>query len=274
MSEIDITSQFDQLFINDILQQNNNENSCSHSETSLQNGIIICTDCGEELEQTLQHEQEWRYNDKKGIDNIRVQARKTDNKSILKDVENMGFSENIVNKANDLYQSVTNDQIYRGQIRKSIIFACVFHAYKISNNYQPHDILMKAFGISKKSSIKGLRIVNLKIPKDYKIQMSYITPEHLIHEIFSKFSIAQSDISQKRKDEVIELYNKIKNKSSKLNRARTQSVAASLIFYYIKLNNIDISLKDFAKKVDLSELTISRNAKEVAIVLGTPDVIK
>ena len=36
---------------------------------------------------------------------------------------------------------------------------------------------------------------------------------------------------------------------------------------------MDISLKKFAQKADLSELTINKNAKQVAKVLGTPDVI-
>lgn len=36
---------------------------------------------------------------------------------------------------------------------------------------------------------------------------------------------------------------------------------------------MDITLKKFAQKVDLSELTINKNAKEIALVLGTPDLI-
>ncbi len=76
-----------------------------------------------------------------------------------------------------------------------------------------------------------------------------------------------------QKKEVINLYARIKNRSSKLNRSRPQSVAAALTYYWIRKKKLDISLKDFAKKVDLSELTINKNAKEVALVLGTPDII-
>mgnify|MGYP003336189110 FL=1 len=74
--------------------------------------------------------------------------------------------------------------------------------------------------------------------------------------------------SQEQKEEVIKLYSRIKNKSSKLNRARPQSVAASLIYYWTQQNNIDINLKDFAKKVDLSELTIDKNTKEISVILN------
>jgi transcription initiation factor TFIIIB Brf1 subunit/transcription initiation factor TFIIB len=75
-----------------------------------------------------------------------------------------------------------------------------------------------------------------------------------------------------QKQEVIDIYYKIKNKSSKLNRSRPQSVSSSLVYYWICKKNINISLKDFAKKVELSELTIQKNTKEVAEVLGTPQI--
>ena len=74
--------------------------------------------------------------------------------------------------------------------------------------------------------------------------------------------------SQEQKKEVIELYNQIKNKSSKINRSRPQSISSGLIYFWISMKNIDITLKDFAKKVELSELTISKIAKEISDILG------
>jgi len=70
-------------------------------------------------------------------------------------------------------------------------------------------------------------------------------------------------------EEVNALYKKINNRSSKLNRSRPQSVAAALTFYWICTKNRKITIKDFSKKVELSELTISKNAKEIANILGT-----
>ena len=73
-----------------------------------------------------------------------------------------------------------------------------------------------------------------------------------------------------QKKEVIELYNKIKNKSSKINRARPQSVSASITYFWVCYKGLDISLKDFAKKAELSELTIDRLSKEISEVLKIP----
>jgi len=245
---------------------------CYHNDIINENGIISCLDCGEDIRHTITHEKEWRYygsaDSKHSSDPNRVQVRKIEERNILKDVENMGFSETIIVKADDLYSQVTKGQIYRGNSRKAIVFACIFHAYKLAGKHQTPENLIKLFGLNRKNGLKGLKIVNVNAPKDSQIHTSYITPEHLVHDIMDKFRATPD-----QKDEVVELYLQIKNRSSKLNRSRPQSVAAALTYYWICKKNINISLKDFAKKADLSELTIHKNTKEVAIVLGTPNIL-
>ena len=127
--------------------------------------------------------------------------------------------------------------------------------------------LMETFGLNKKSSLKGLKIVNVNAPKDSPLHATTLTAVHHIHDVMDKFSATPA-----QKNEVIDLYRKTKNRSSKLNRARPQSVAAALTYYWICNKNMDISLKKFAQKADLSELTINKNAKEVALVLGNQKI--
>lgn len=247
--------------------------NCQHTEDTVQvNGIVSCLDCGEELERTIMHEKEWRYygsaDSSRSSDPNRVQLRKSEERNINKDVENMGFSKTIINDANKIYSLATKGEIYRGKSRKAIVFACIFHAYKIASKHQMPKNLMETFNISKKCSLKGLKTVNVNVPKDSKIHTALITPIHLINNIMKKFKCS---IHQKK--EVALLYKQIKNKSSKLNRSRPQSVAAGLIYYWICDKKIDITLKEFANKADLSELTINKNAKEVALVLGKKSLL-
>jgi|TARA_B100001059_G_scaffold236660_1_gene288770 transcription initiation factor TFIIIB Brf1 subunit/transcription initiation factor TFIIB len=245
---------------------------CQHYDVTTEAGVVTCISCGEEIQRTITHEKEWRYygpsDSRRSSDPNRVQMRKIEERNINKDVENMGFSETIVTKADELYTQVTKGQIYRGNSRKAIVFACIFHAYKMSGKHQTPDNLVKLFGLSRKNGLHGLKIVAVNAPKDSKIHTTVITPVHLVHDIMSKFRATPD-----QKKEVIHLYARIKNRSSKLNRSRPQSVAAAITYYWIKKKKLDINLKDFAKKVDLSELTINKNAKEVALVLGTPDII-
>ncbi len=247
-------------------------NSCEHKHTTEENGSICCMDCGIQLEKKIFSQKEWRFygqsDNKKTSDPNRVHLRKIDERTIYKDVENMGFSDKIVSVANEIYLKVTDGQIFRGNSRKAIIFACIFHSFKLNRKAQTHEKLIKIFDLSRKIGLKGLKYVNLNSPKDSIIHTTYITPANLVEEIMDKFSA-----SQEQKLEVYKLYEQIKNKSSKINRSRPQSVSAGLVYYWICFKNIEISLKDFAKKTDLSELTINKIAKEIAKVLGTPQII-
>ena len=251
-----------------IVKQDACTDQCCHHDLVTENGVVSCLECGEEIQRTMTHEKEWRYygvaDSKRSADPNRVQMRKSEDRNIHKDVESMGFSETIVTKADELYSQVTKGQIYRGNSRKAIVFACIFHAYKMSDNHQTPETLISLFGLSRKNGLKGLKIVNVNAPKDSHIHTTFITPVHLIHEIMDKFKATPA-----QKEEVIDFYERVKNRSSKLNRSRPQSVAAALTYYWICIKKLDISLKEFSKKVDLSELTINKNAKEVSLVLGT-----
>jgi transcription initiation factor TFIIIB Brf1 subunit/transcription initiation factor TFIIB len=248
------------------------EITCQHLDLVDENGVISCLECGERIRRTIMHEKEWRFyghsDSKRSSDPNRVHMRKSEDRNINKDVENMGFAENIVSKANEIYSQVTKGQIFRGDSRKAVIFACIYHAYKIAGKCQTPKNLMESFGLNKKSSLKGLKIVSVHAPKNSPIHTTAITAVHHIHDVMDKFSATPD-----QKKEVIDLYCKTKNRSSKLNRARPQSVASALTYYWICEKKMDISLRKFAQKADLSELTINKNAKEVAVVLGKPHVV-
>ena len=218
-------------------------NNCSHPDVIVEKGMTVCRDCGEEVQNNIEYDKEWRYygqsDTKHNSDPNRVQIRKQEERSIYKDVESLGFSETIVSKANKIYSQVTQGKIFRGNSRKAIVFACIFHAYKTGGKPQSHEKLIKIFNLTRKSGLKGLKYVNLYAPKDSNIRTTYITPVNLVEEIMSQFTS-----STEQKNEVLELYEKIKNKSSKLNRSRPLSVASGIVYYWITIKNKDINIKD------------------------------
>jgi len=272
-------SLFDKLSLE--FKQNNNsstdeddfvEEICQHKSRIVEGGVELCMDCGEEIDSGVFFDKEWRYygpaDSRHTSDPNRCQARKSDEKSIHKDVEGMGFSEKIISLANQIYTDVTeatdeeNHRIFRGNSRKSIVFACIFHAYKLSGNPQSCESLIPMFSITRKAGLKGLKFVNRNAPKQSPVRTTYITPINLVEEIMDKFSA-----SREQKDEVIELYSKIHNRSDKLNRSRPQSVASGLTYYWICKKNKNITIKEFSKKVGLSELTVNKISKEIADIL-------
>ena len=268
ISEFDESDNFSECqSLSDYEDKFKDKDSCSHLNIANERGMDVCIDCGEEITKKIQHTKEWRYygqsDTRHSSDPNRVQIRKSDERSIYKDVENMGFSDKIVSDANKIYFQVTHGQIFRGNSRKSIVFACIFHAYKLSGKPQSHEKLIHVFNLNRKTGLKGLKHVNLHAPKNSNIRTTYITPINLVEEIMEKFSA-----TSEQKQEVIKMYNQIRNKSSKLNRSRPQSVASGLVYFWICSKKKDISLKQFTKKVSLSELTINKIANEIAEVIG------
>ena len=100
------------------------EEDCLHNNTTNEKGIDICTDCGEEISKKITHTKEWRYygqsDNRHSADPNRVQVRKIDDRTIFRDVDNMGFSDKIISEANELYFEVTKGQIFRGNSRKAM----------------------------------------------------------------------------------------------------------------------------------------------------------
>lgn len=230
---------------------------CRHANWSVEAVNNVCEDCGMVMmkdDESTPH----KYN----TDPKRCHARRTEDKGIYKDVDKLGFSDKIVSIANAMYEQVAAGKIYRGNSRKGIVFACIFHAYKINNNPQSCEQLIEIFGIERKVGLKGLKFVNLNSPKDSKFREYQIKTEDVICEIMDKFNATNT-----QKQEAISIYDKIKNKSSLLNRSRPQSVASGVVRYYIVQKNKDISMDFFKSRVHLSELTIIRVVNEIQNIL-------
>jgi transcription initiation factor TFIIIB Brf1 subunit/transcription initiation factor TFIIB len=241
---------------------------CLHSNIESDSGVTICLDCGEEVNRTISTDKEWRFYGEGGNDPNRCHLRKTDERSIYKDVEGMNFPENIVSLANEIYTEVTkcneNEyKIYRGKSRKAIVFACIFNSYKILNQPIGWESLSKSFGLGRRECLNGLKTISLNSSKKSPVRTAYITPIHLIEEIMDKFSATKL-----HKEEVFELYKRIENKSYKLNRSRPQSIASSIVYYWIKKTGKNISIKEFTEKVKLSEITIDKISKEIEEILS------
>lgn len=234
-----------------------NEEQCKHTNWLMESSNRVCEECG-----IVIVKEDDAHIAKYNTDPKRCHARRNEDKGIYKDVEKLGFSDKIVSIANVLYEQVTAGKIYRGNSRKGIVFACIFHAYKINNNPQSCEQLIDIFGIERKIGLKGLKFVNLNSPKDSKFREFQISTEDIISEIMDKFNANDT-----QKQEAIEIYQKVRNKSSLLNRSRPQSVASGVVRYYIVQNNKDISMDFFKSRVNLSELTITRVVNEIENLL-------
>jgi transcription initiation factor TFIIIB Brf1 subunit/transcription initiation factor TFIIB len=241
-----------------------------HTNVVDEAGVRICEGCGLELSKEVQFNKEWRWHgsdSRHGADPNRVHQRRAEECTIHADVASLALGDKIVEAANRLYVSVTCGHICRGNSRRAIVFACVFHAYKLSGQPQSHDSLIRVFQLTRKIGLKGLKFVNLHAAKSTLVHSPALSLVALIETIMVTFRATRAQMN-----EVKELYDRVQNRSSRLNRSRPQSVAAGLIYYWLRHRNpesaVSVSLADFTHVVQLSELTIRKVTVEIGHVLA------
>jgi len=235
------------------------DEKCIHPSSLKENGLIICDTCGMQIGE---------YEDSTDSihDSQRIQHRKVPDKGIAKDLEFYNFPSEIIHLADRFYSMVTNGDIKRSNLRKGIMFACVFYAYKEVGNPQTPDSLREIFGITRKNVSKGLTYFCLGCPK--RNLDHYISAAHFIPQVFKTFGI-----KEEHTQECLQLFKTIEHKSSLLNRANPQSVSKGIVFYYLRKINSEINITAYSKEVDLSEVTINRICNTIDSILTPEGVV-
>lgn len=237
---------------------------CEHNSIHTESNTTICMDCGIEIDSHKFNDKDWKYYDE-GKSAARCQVKKEQDKSIYKDVEGKGIPEKVITIADKLYLEVTKGGIHRKINRTSIIFACVYEAYKQSGIPQDFEKLVKAFYLERKPALSGIKYIAFRVPKDMYAAPEYtnVTPVTLIKNIMEMFFGTEKQIEQ-----VVEIYHKIKKGSKVITGCKPNSLASSVVYYWIKnYNGNNITLKNFALKVKLSEITIKKICKNIETVM-------
>lgn len=227
---------------------------CTHPDSVQDKNVIVCVSCGKCIRRLYNQHREWKSQQ------TRVVA---DEKNIFKDVESIQFSEHVVQLANSLYLQVTHEKIYRGNARKGIIAACVFHAFKIIEKPQIYKKIIKLFNINKKIGLKGLKFVSINAPKNSVIFKTQITPLTYIEYYLEELHANEADVAH-----VKQLYQEIEaTRCHKLHRSRPQSIASGIVYHWLLEQDRKIPLKTFSKIAELSELTIVKIQKDIKELL-------
>jgi transcription initiation factor TFIIIB Brf1 subunit/transcription initiation factor TFIIB len=242
-----------------------NSSECPHEILIKEGGQLLCSDCGIELWKVLSYDKDWRSGTN---DPSRCYTRKFDDKNIFIDVEKFNFPLHVTNLANTIYEIVSKEKIYRGNTRRCLIFASIYHAINIEGGDMSItyscDFLRSLFELDRKSALKGLRIVSMcsRQLTGFDVKTKYVTAIEFINEYVSKYitHLSKEELDTHKKS-IIGLSEQLKTKNKNiLGKSRPQSVAISLIYRHFQH---DIVLKDFCKKVNLSENTVLKLVKEI-----------
>lgn len=248
------------------------EEECTHDNKREEDDGVVCILCGEHFDHDISQEKEWRFygaSDSRGSANpSRCHIRKSDDKSIYDDVKNMNFPANIVEEADRLYKKVTNGSIHRGSRRKSLIFNCVFYAYKRIGMPQSPERIAAFFKLKKRTISSGRKIL-LKALRDETdvFKPKYTTPIDLVPNILKDLNAGTEHFAP-----ITKIYDSVKDRSTLLKRSNPQSTAAGLVYYYCRSIGKKIAKKKFSTTVGLSDITISKIAKEISKILCTDSI--
>ena len=112
-----------------------------HSE-----GKRICSLCNDVLDFTTS-----------GYTDIVFEIKKTP-KTIIRDLDNFSFSQAIKEKANQIYIDKFANKTHRATTRLSVVFICLYEAFKASGIPKDPDEIRKKMGITHEQMSKGVRL--------------------------------------------------------------------------------------------------------------------
>ena len=236
---------------------------CQHSRTVSEEGILVCADCCVELDQLATCDREWRFRGGRNADPSRTQVRKEGERSIRGDVEHLHFSEKMISAADVIFTEATEGGTRRGDSRISIVLGALYFAHKIAGVPLTHKRLSNLLTVEKKDAMAGIAYILDNSPKTSAVHWINNTPQHIVDETMNKFNATKA-----QKQEVAALFASVENGSSYLKRSRAGSVAAAVVYHWIRAHpKMKITLQEFGKRVKYSGVTISRLAKEIDAVL-------
>ncbi len=238
---------------------------CFHKNISNIDGSSICDECGLKIDESLLYNENIYY----GVDDTRYNKnpsrhhkRKDEERSLYSDLEPLEFPQFIIEKANDYYKTIIKDKIYRAKNRLSIVFACTFYAYIDCEEPQSANELAKKFNLNKKGISSGLKsFANIFRNRPNK---KHIQPLDLIPKLLSDLGISDPTFYE----DIKKIYDFVEARSPTIKTSIPQSVAAGLVYYYLKLKKYPISRAEFAKIVRLTEITFTKIANDTSEIIG------
>jgi transcription initiation factor TFIIIB Brf1 subunit/transcription initiation factor TFIIB len=226
---------------------------CTHPDTAIQDMEVVCMTCGTILTNIS-------FTDNLYGENVQNHYRKTKHiRSIHPDIETLQVPPEVEDLANEMYLNVTKNLTQKGDNRKGIICSCLKQAYMRFGIPMTMEKLAERMNIRQRHIYKGCRMVADIYPED----ISILSASDLIAENAALFNLNQADIAK-----IQILCKSTLSESTVLKRSKPQSVAAGLVYFYIRVNKMDVPRAQCAQKVRVSEITLQKIAKVVAAILG------
>ena len=236
---------------------------CEHKVVMDSGDFQVCTECGDTKE-IFSYDPEWRYygvqDNRSSKDPSRCKySSNTSSRTIKKALELRKISDAMVESTIKKYETVVGKKTMRGEKRNGIIAICLWVSLREIGDFRTVTEVGALFDLERKNLYKGLQTYSQAFPKDRTIT---VTP----HDLLTR-TIKLAEIQDSYTEPLKKMCLQLENKSQMLGRSNPQSVAAAIVWLYLCLNpevkaEHHLSKTLYAKRVSLSEITISKLAKE------------
>ncbi len=232
------------------------------------NGLYSCKDCGTEVE-IYDFEPEWRYyrfsDNGSSKDPSRCHNSSGNNRGLEKLFSDHGIEVHLAIRAQveKKYRTVVGKETVRGKGRKSIVAACLFHTFKEFGEFRTSDYVRNLFDLTKKNMSDGLTKYYKAFPND---RINTTSAEDLIPWV-----LQLTGVHKEHKEKIKSIAKYLEGTSRLLKRSSPQSVASSIVYFYLCLNpeykaELGLTKNKFSEKALLSDITVGKLVKEIARV--------
>jgi transcription initiation factor TFIIB len=168
-----------------------------------------------------------------------------------------GINDKIIDEAKGIYKHISAKKISRGSNRLGIIASCVFLAAKNVGNPRSSKEISKVFGCDSKVVTKGIKTVN-DIMRMHKLGARVKKDRVNYADLISRFC-NNLDLNGKQIEGIHEISLRILTEHKlDLSSCTPSSLSASFIYYYIHINDINISKKEVSDNTSISVVTIQK----------------
>ena len=172
--------------------------------------------------------------------------------------------EKISTTAKSLYSIISKTKISRGNNRKGIIAACVYHACKECNVPRSINELAHMFSIQSTVMTKGCKnyteIIRMsQMNRERIFQINPVNLYDFIDRFSSKLSLTEEEIKK------IHHIAKLCESKNMINDNTPPSMASGCIYMYCKLKGNKITKKDISDICKISEVTINKCYKKLEL---------
>ena len=249
------------------------EDRCSHLSSFEELGIVICKDCGCEIE-FLDFQPEWRFygaaDNRISKDPSRCHRSKEATRGgidkVFADAKQGHLPLSIRKTTEQKYKSIVGEETVRGRGRKSIVAACLMYTYREESDVRTSDEIRSMFGLTKQEMSSGLSRYHAHFPQD---RIKTVKPLDLVRRIMHLTKVGMTHYKN-----ICRIAKCLEKVDVTLNRSSPQAVASAIVYLYLCLSpdlreSMGFTKSQFANDVKLSDITISKLVKKAASIIDT-----